>query len=360
MIRSEWQYARLEVFNALKASTLALQTVASAATPLKALAEYASRMQGSWLELLSDRSAQEKNPLAWHRWVELGAPGEWRVVRSSTNAALAFGSAMGTAAGARSWVFTSATLGMDDRLAWFTDQLGMAASEGLRTMRITSPFNHAQQACLYVPSELPVPGDERHSALLAAQVARWAGVLGGRTLVLTTSLRACEEIARTLRREFAMIRCPIQVVVQGEGSKGQLLDRFRSAAGGPPGAVMVASASFWEGVDLPGNALQLLVIDKLPFPSPDDPMAQARASRASAQGADAFEAGYLNSASMALRQGAGRLIRRANDQGILVIADRRLLTHSYGQRLLRALPPMKQLFEAVEMDEAVARLASGR
>jgi ATP-dependent DNA helicase DinG len=358
--RSSWMHARLEVFNVMTAAVNALQSVAGAAEPLSALTAQATRLQGVWLEILRDRPTAQDDLSGWHRWIDQGAMGDWRVVQSCVDAAQAFRSAMGSAAMARSWVFTSATLGLDDRLGWFTEHLGLDASPDLSTLRIASPFNHAQQASLYVPHELPEPGDERHSTLLAGQVAQWAEVLGGRTLVLTTSLRACERIAQTLRSQLDLCGSPLEVLVQGEAPKGRLLERFRLAIEGSRGSVMVASSSFWEGVDLPGDALQLLVIDKVPFPSPGDPMTQARAMRASARGEDGFDAGYLNKAAMGLRQGAGRLIRRASDQGILVIGDRRLLTQAYGVRLLQALPPMRRLYDADEMHEALVRLASSR
>ncbi|MEX1165650.1 MAG: helicase C-terminal domain-containing protein, partial [Hydrogenophaga sp.] len=199
-----------------------------------------------------------------------------------------------------------------------------------------------------------------HSLALAVAVARWAAVLGGRTLVLTTSLRACERIAAALGAHLAADTASgLQLLAQGQGSKRALLARFRAAAHGGAGAVMVASVSFWEGVDLPGDVLQLLVIDKLPFPSPGDPLTQARTLRARAEGLDSFQAVYLEKAALALKQGAGRLIRSASDRGVLVIADRRLLTQSYGGLLLGALPPMRRLMEEADMHKALTELLVG-
>jgi ATP-dependent DNA helicase DinG len=189
-------------------------------------------------------------------------------------------------------------------------------------------------------------------------VARWASRLGGRTLVLTTTLRAADRLAARLVELIALGRCePLEVLAQGRGSRRALLDRFRVAT---EASVLVASASFWEGVDLPGDALQLLVIDKLPFPPPDDPLMEARARQLEAKGLNAFTDGFLPEAAMALKQGAGRLIRSEADRGILVIGDRRLLSRSYGNRLLAGLPPMRRLEDEAEMAEALDALVLTR
>jgi ATP-dependent DNA helicase DinG len=127
-----------------------------------------------------------------------------------------------------------------------------------------------------------------------------------------------------------------------------LIERFREAAtGGGRGCLLVASASFWEGVDVPGDALQLVVIDKLPFPPPNDPLVEARSKRLEAQGRSSFNDYFVPEAVVALKQGAGRLIRRETDEGVLVVCDNRLVTTGYGRRLLNGLPPMRRL-EAVE------------
>jgi len=135
------------------------------------------------------------------------------------------------------------------------------------------------------------------------------------------------------------------------------MDRFRAGhAGGRPGCVLVASASFWEGVDMPGDALQLVVIDKLPFPPPGDPLVEARCRRIELAGRSAFSDYSVPEAAVALKQGAGRLIRRETDTGLLVICDTRLTQMGYGKRLLAALPPMRRLGLAAEFDEALAAL----
>jgi ATP-dependent DNA helicase DinG len=263
--------------------------------------------------------------------------------------------------GARSWIFASATLGHDDALSWFTRSLGLADHPTLRTLRVASPFDHAGQAALYVPHDLPEPSDAAHSPDLAVRVAQWASQLGGRTLVLTTTLRAVARMAEALNGQVLQGRCaPMAVLAQGQLSRAALMARFREAESSPHGSILVASASFWEGVDLAGDALQLLVIDKLPFPSPDDPLTAARCERLVAQGMRVFNDGYLPEAAMALKQGAGRLIRTETDRGVLVIGDRRLLTRSYGNPLLNSLPPMRRLMNEADMRAALDALVLTR
>jgi ATP-dependent DNA helicase DinG len=187
-------------------------------------------------------------------------------------------------------------------------------------------------------------------------VARWASVLGGKTLVLTTTLRALRTISDALVTWFPD-SARMQVLVQGQGPKRELMDRLRHAhqAGGT-GCILVASASFWEGVDVPGDALQLVVIDKLPFPPPSDPLVEARTARMEAQGRSPFNDYFIPEAAVALKQGAGRLIRRESDRGVLVVCDTRLATMGYGRRLLAALPPMRRLQSDSELGDALQAL----
>ncbi|MBS0506987.1 MAG: ATP-dependent DNA helicase [Proteobacteria bacterium] len=255
------------------------------------------------------------------------------------------------AAPARGWVFTSATLGDDERLRWFTAACGI---DEARVLRVDSPFDYAHQAALYVPRQLPEATDPAHSEQLAHWVADAALRLGGRTLVLTTSLRALQELAGVLGRRLAP-GCGVELLVQGQAPKRRIMERFRA----PPhatGYVLLGSASFWEGFDVPGSALQLLVIDRLPFPSPGDPLVQAHGARLKQQGRSAFRDYALPAAAVALKQGAGRLIRSEDDRGVLVVADQRLLRMGYGKRLLRALPAMRRLESEAEFAAALAAL----
>ena len=253
----------------------------------------------------------------------------------------------------RAWIFTSATLGDDERLTWFTERAGLQSAE---ILRVASPFDYPSQAAVYVPRHLPAPADPSHSRVLAQWVGTAAEQLGGRTLVLTTTLKALRAIGDALRSRFDASGA-IEVLVQGEWPKRRLMERFREGSEhGQPGCVLVASATFWEGFDVPGDALELVVIDKLPFPPPGDPLVQARTKRIEKAGGKAFKAYALPEAAVALKQGAGRLIRRESDRGILVVGDIRLVTMGYGKRLLAALPPMRRLDSEQAFDDALMAL----
>ena len=239
---------------------------------------------------------------------------------------------------AKTWIFTSATLGDEPTLKWFTEPVGLADAE---IMRVASPFDYPRQALLHIPIQFPKPQDPLHSLEVAMLAAVGARHLRGRTLVLTTSLRALSIIGEELKSIFAEDQS-IEVLVQGQWPKRRLMERFRQGGHAEqPGCVLVASASFWEGFDVPGDALQLLIIDKLPFPSPNDPLVQARGNRLESIGRNAFADHALPEAIVSLKQGSGRLIRNEADRGGLVIADNRLLSTSYGRRILKALPEMR-------------------
>ncbi len=289
------------------------------------------------------------------RWLEVGS--QLRLVESPLDIAAAVQSRLlapreGEEAG-RAWIFTSATLGDDARLSWFTEPCGLGDAQ---VLRVDSPFDYAQQAALYVPRQFPRPADAQHSAAVAALAARLAASLGGRTLVLTTTLRALRAISEALPQQLPA-GSTLQVLSQGQGTKRELLERFRQGAdAGQPGCILVASASFWEGVDIPGEALQLVLIDKLPFPPPGDPLVQARSRRLEQARRSAFNEYYVPEAAVALKQGAGRLIRRESDRGLLVICDTRLRQMGYGRRLLAALPPMRRLETEEELEAALAAL----
>jgi len=258
----------------------------------------------------------------------------------------------------RAWVFTSATLGDEPTLRWFTEPCGLQDAE---VLRVQSPFDYASQAALYVPRAFPKPNDPSHSQRVAQLAARGAAELGGRTLVLTTTLRALRTIGDEMRQQFELLDAQLrpEVLVQGELPKRVLMDRFREgASAGRAGCVLVASASFWEGFDAPGDVLQLVVIDKLPFPPPNDPLVEARSQRLESQGRSSFADYSLPEAAVALKQGAGRLIRRETDSGVLAICDTRLVAMGYGRRLLAALPPMRRLESESDFDAALDALRS--
>jgi ATP-dependent DNA helicase DinG len=234
----------------------------------------------------------------------------------------------------KAWIFTSATLGDDDRLSWFT---GAAGLEDATIVRVGSPFDYARQARLYVPKDFPQPAQPTHSRAVAELAARYASRLGGRTFVLTTTLRALPLIGEVLRDRVASDE--IEVLLQGAAPKRVLMQRFLAARR----AVLVGSQSFWEGIDVAGDALQCVVIDKLPFPPPNDPLVEARVRLLRSQGRNPFGEYFVAEAAVALKQGAGRLIRSERDRGLLVVCDPRLLVMPYGRRLCAALPPMTRL-----------------
>ncbi|MGQ0656999.1 MAG: ATP-dependent DNA helicase [Chromatiales bacterium] len=228
------------------------------------------------------------------------------------------------------WVFTSATLAVGEDFSYFTHQLGLDAAA---TQRLDSPFDYARQALLYLPR---VEVDPRHADYTRAVVEVTVPVLEascGRAFLLFTSHRSLQEAHALLRG-----RVGYPLFTQGEALRGELLERFRRT----PNAVLLGTASFWEGVDVRGEALSCVIIDKLPFAAPDDPVTQARIRALRGQGRNPFTEYQLPEAVIALKQGAGRLIRDVGDRGVLVLCDPRLRSMSYGRIFLRALPPLRK------------------
>ncbi len=350
-----WPPALRQLHQALADAAAALATVSELAPDFVRL-----HQRALLLAQRAERFGQPCEP-ALVRWVDVGA--SLRLVESPLDIADTVRTRL--LAGpqddgrARAWAFVSATLGDDERLSWFTEPCGLQDAE---VLRIGSPFDYARQAALYVPTHIARPADPAHSADVARLAGDAAARLGGRTMVLTTTLRALRRIGELLGERFGA-GADIEVLMQGSLPKRVLVERFRAGgSAGRPGCVLVASASFWEGVDLPGQALQLVVIDKLPFPPPGDPLVEARCRRLQAQGRSAFADHSVPEAAVALKQGAGRLIRRESDRGVLVVCDTRLVQMGYGRRLLAALPPMRRLpspqaFEAA-LDELLAEDAS--
>ncbi len=254
---------------------------------------------------------------------------------------------------ARSWIFTSATLGEDAQLSWFTQPCALADA---RILRVQSPFDYATQAALWIPRPFPAPSEDGHVEAVVQVVLEGALALGGRTLVLAASLKNLRRITEQLRTQLGP-QPALQVLCQGEAARHALLAQFSSAQHSATGAILVASAAFRAGVDIPGAALQLVVLDKLPFPMPDDPLVQARERQIKAQGGNPFTQYHLREASVMLRQSAGRLIRRISDQGLLCICDPRLIQRGYGKPLLASLPPMQRLNDQAAWLAALAALA---
>jgi len=301
---------------------------------VEAVAPDFTRLRGRAAELRRLVSAfGEAVPENRVRWIDLG-PRDARLIESPLDIRDLF--AEQRAMASRAWIFTSATLGTDTDLTWFTEA---AALEDSRKLRVGSPFDYPNHARTWVPQRFPKPNEAAHPAAVGALAARLAGRLGGRTFVLTTTLRVLPLIAEALQSADAAAGGSLTVLVQGTHPKRTLIDRFLST----PGAVLVGSQSFWEGIDVPGPALQCVIIDKLPFPPPHDPLVQARTQALERAGRDAFNDFFLAEAAISLKQGAGRLIRSETDRGLLVITDPRLRQMAYGLRLRQALPAMGAL-----------------
>ena len=283
------------------------------------------------------------------RWIDV-SPHQARLVESPLDIRDALREQM--AAAPKAWVFTSATLGDDDRLSWFTESAGLTDA---RTLRLGSPFDYAANARLYVPRGFPKPNEPDHPASVAVLAARCARALGGRTFVLTTTLRALQAIGERLKQEFDANGDSLQVLVQGQIPKRQLMQQFLAQ----PRSVLVGSQSFWEGIDVPGDALQCVLIDKLPFPPPNDPLVEARVKRLEGEGRNPFADYFVAEAAVSLKQGAGRLIRSETDRGLLVVCDPRMAGMNYGKRLREALPPMTMVAtEAEALDWLVSLQAT--
>ncbi|WP_328594641.1 ATP-dependent DNA helicase [Alcanivorax sediminis] len=227
-----------------------------------------------------------------------------------------------------SWILTSATLSVGGRFEHIQKRLGLDSAD---TLRLESPFDFKKQAVFYAPDGLPQPNDPDYTRALTEAMVPVIKAAGGRTFFLFTSHRALREAAAILR---SAVDYPL--LVQGESGRRELLDTFRDKGN----AVLLGTSSFWEGIDVRGEALSCVIIDKLPFGSPGDPVAAARIEHINRNGGNAFRDYQLPQAVLALRQGAGRLIRDPQDTGLLVVADPRLLTKSYGKLFVNSLPNM--------------------
>ena len=333
--------ALARVGEACESAAAALDTVSEIAPDFLRLHERAAR-----LAELAGQFAER--PQAGHiRWIDLLAH-QARLVESPLDIREALREQM--AKSAKAWIFTSATLGDDDRLSWFTEPAGL---DEARVLRLGSPFDYRANARVFVPRRFRKPSDPGHADAVAQLAARFVTVLGGRTFVLTTTLRSLQAVGAQLRAGLDAAGAQIEVLVQGQGSKRQLMQRFLDA----PRAVLVGSQSFWEGVDVPGQALQCVIIDKLPFPPPNDPLVEARVKRLESEGRNAFAEYFVAEAAVALKQGAGRLIRSETDRGLLVVCDPRMATMGYGRRLFAALPPMTRIDDEAEAMAWLVELA---
>jgi ATP-dependent DNA helicase DinG len=248
------------------------------------------------------------------------------------------------AGGKRAWIFTSATLSVGGDFAHYQSELGLADAQ---TRHWESPYDFATQAVLFVPEGLPEPNSPGHTEAVIEAAFPVIVAAGGRAFLLFTSLRAMEAGHARLKEKLAAAGLDWPVYLQGTAGKNELLDRFRDAGN----AILLGSQSFWEGVDVKGEALSIVVIDKLPFNPPDDPVLAARIEQINRAGGNAFMQYQVPRAVIALKQGAGRLIRDETDRGVLMICDPRLISKPYGKRIWRALPPFRR---TRSLDDAVA------
>jgi ATP-dependent DNA helicase DinG len=238
----------------------------------------------------------------------------------------------------RAWIFTSATLSVRGDFAHYAAQMGLNAR---RSMTLPSPFDYPTQGLLYVPRNLPQPSSPMFTDAVFEAALPAIEASGGGVFMLCTTLRAVDKIAMKLRDTIEARGWNYPLLVQGDASRTELLDRFRSYGN----AILVGSQSFWEGVDVRGDALSLVVIDKLPFAPPDDPVLAARLDALSKKGLSPFAVHQLPQAVITLKQGAGRLIRAETDRGVLMICDTRLVDKPYGRRIWQSLPPFKRTRE---------------
>jgi ATP-dependent DNA helicase DinG len=253
--------------------------------------------------------------------------------------------------GERAWIFTSATLSVNGDFSHYQHEMGLAEA---RTSSWPSPFDFERQALLYVPEGLPDPNTEGYAE--AVIDAAWPVVRasGGHAFLLFTSLRAMDRGHVRIAARLAAEGLEWPLLLQGTGSKNELLERFRRS----PNAVLVGSQSFWEGVDVKGEQLSVVVIDRLPFNPPDDPVLAACIERINRAGGNAFMDYQLPRAVIALKQGAGRLIRDEADRGALMICDPRLVEKPYGKRIWRALPPFRRTRALSDVEAFFARPAA--
>jgi ATP-dependent DNA helicase DinG len=319
-----------------------------------ALAEVAERAEG--LEHCARRAADLHERLVrWSagedaglvRWVEAYAQA-LALHATPLSIAARFRAQLGGSP--RAWILTSATLAMQADFSLYQAEMGLESAD---TACWDSPFDYAAHGLVYLPRGLPEPNTEGHTAAVVEAALPVLRAGGGRAFLLFTTLRAMRQAHALLAERFAAEGLAYPLLVQGQGTKTDLLDRFRALGN----AVLVASASFWEGVDVRGDALSVVVIDKLPFAPPDDPVMQARIDALKKAGRNAFMEYQLPQAAITLKQGAGRLIRDESDRGVLVICDVRLVTKPYGKALAASLPPMRRTRDLAEV-EAFFRVES--
>jgi ATP-dependent DNA helicase DinG len=346
----KWSHAeamrRPDLVAALDALATALDTLAAELTHQSERSDTLSQCASRTREVvrLLARWRDREDP-DWIRWFDVSGRG-WQLHASPLSIAEIF--ARQVADSARAWIFTSATLAVGGDFGHFQRELGLTHAA---TGCWDSPFDYAEQALLYLPRDLPEPNSFEHTDAVVAAALPVLKASAGRAFLLFTTLRALARARDGIAAALAREGLDYPLLVQGEGSRSELLSRFRLLGN----AVLLGSQSFWEGVDVQGEALSVVIIDKLPFAPPDDPLFAARLEHIARQGGNAFLDYQLPQAALGLKQGAGRLIRSETDRGVLMLCDRRLADKPYGRRILGALPPMRRTRELSEVIAFLAR-----
>lgn len=248
-----------------------------------------------------------------------------------------------------SWVFTSATLAVKNNFDHFKNQLGLIDADSVSK---ESPFNYAEKALLFVPKTMPDANHENFNFAVVNQIYPFIKASKGRAFILCTTLKSMREIFTLLQDKIETDQLDYPIYLQGDGSRNHLLNKFREHGH----AILIGSLSFWEGVDVKGDALSLVVIDKLPFFSPEDPVLAARIDKINQSGKNAFMEYQLPNAVITLKQGAGRLIRDEFDKGVLVICDTRIIDKAYGKRMWQSLPPFARTRDDLEVIQFLEKI----
>ena len=309
---------------------------------LETQAERAEGLEKCWqraVELVQRLGEWQKITAGYVRWAEAFSQ-SLQLNSTPLDVAEIFRKQMG--GHPRAWIFTSATLAVQGKFHHYCAELGLGEPESACW---ESPFDYGKQAVLYVPLGMPEPNSYGYTEAVVDAAFPAAVAAGGGAFFLCTSLRAMRRTHELIKARLEDEGHEMPLLMQGEGSKNDLLQRFRQYGN----AILVGSQSFWEGVDVRGEALSLVVIDKIPFAPPDDPVLSARIEQMRLQGRNPFMEYQLPRAVINVKQGAGRLIRDETDRGVLMICDPRLLSKPYGRRVWQSLPPMKRTKELSEV-----------
>ena len=317
---------------------------------LESQAERSEGLENCWQrtrEIVFDitRWASQAEVEGFVRWIETF---RYALQLNSTPLSIAEVFNKQLSASPRAWIFTSATLSVRGDFSHYNSEMGLNLElSSVRSVCWESPFDFANQALLYVPTGLPEPANHKYTEKVVRAALPVLKASRGRAFFLCTSLRAMQQVHAVLLELFEREKLDYPLLLQSQGSRSEMLERFRNMGN----AVLIGSQSFWEGVDVRGEALSLVVIDKLPFASPDDPVLSARIEKLNKEGRNAFMEYQLPRAVINLKQGVGRLIRDEVDRGVLMICDPRLITKSYGKRIWQSLPPMKRTRDLNEVEQ---------